>query len=54
MRIYCLQMLDEYWDEGDTPYSCGFYLWPKWLFKYYNELHLCKANESDYLMWKSE
>ena len=27
-----LKMLDEYWDEGYTLYSGGFYLWPQWLF----------------------
>ena len=30
MRIDWLQMLDEYWDEGDTPYSGGFDFWPEW------------------------
>ena len=28
MLTYRLQMLDEYWDEKDTPYSDYFYLWP--------------------------
>ena len=47
-------MLDEYWDEGNIPYSVGFVLCTEWLFQYYNELPLCEANESAYLIWKSE
>ena len=31
-----------------------FYLFPDWLFQYYNELTLVEAIESDYLVWKSE
>ena len=52
MRIYCLQMLDEYWDEGDTHYSDDFDSLPEQLFQYYNELTLAEAIESAYLMWK--
>ena len=40
IQIYWIYMLDEYWDEVDTPYSGNFYLWPKWLSRYYNELNL--------------
>ena len=53
MKTYCLQILDEYWDGVDTPYSFCFDLWTEWLFQYYNELTLCEAIESYYLMWKS-
>ena len=36
MRTDWVQVLDEYWDEVDTPYSDGFYFYPEWLFQYYN------------------
>ena len=36
MRAYCLHMLDEYWDEVDTPYSDNFDFWPECFFQYYN------------------
>ena len=48
------QMLDEYWDERDTPISDGFDFWPDWLFQYYNELPLGEDIESAYLTWKAE
>ena len=48
-----LQALDEYWDEVNIHYSGGFVLFPELLFQYYNELALCEANESSYLMWES-
>ena len=54
MRTYWLYILDEYWEEKDTPYSEDFYFRPEWLFKYFGELKLCESVESAYLMWKSE
>ena len=47
-----LHMLDEYWDERDTPYPDGFDFWPDWLFKYYNDQPLVESIESAYLTWK--
>ena len=38
VHTYWLQMVDEYWDEKDTPYSDYFGLWYDWLFRYYNEV----------------
>ena len=52
MQTYWLQILDEYWDEKDTPHSEYFNLWPDWLFQYYNELVLGESIESAYLKWK--
>ena len=52
--IECLKTLDEYWDEGDTPYSGDFDFFPHWLFQYYDELTLVETIESDYITWKSE
>ena len=52
IRTYWLQMLDEYFDEKDTPYSDDFDLWPDQLYQYFNELPLYKSIESDYFMWK--
>ena len=40
--------------KRDTSYSDYFDFWPEWLFKYYNELALCEAIESAYIIWKSE
>ena len=53
MQTDWLQILDEYWDEKDTPYSRDFYFWPDWLYQYSNELPLHKAIESAYLTCKS-
>ena len=50
MRTDWLHMLDEYWDEKDTPYSDDFDFWPDWLFQYYNELQLVEDIESYHLM----
>ena len=50
MLTYWLQTLDEYWYEEYTPASYGFGFYPKWLCQYYNELSLCEAIESAYLM----
>ena len=36
MRTYCLHMLYEYREGGDTTYSDHFDFWLEWLFKYYN------------------
>ena len=52
-RTEWLQTLDEYLDEGDQTYSVSLYLWPQWLFQYYNELSIFEAIESVYLKWKS-
>ena len=54
MGTYLIQMLYEYWDELDTPYSGGFYFCPERLFQYYNGLPLGENIESAYLIWKSE
>ena len=34
MKTYWLQILDEYWDEGDTPHSGDFGFRIEWLFQY--------------------
>ena len=47
-------MLDEYWDEKDTPYSDDFYFWPDWLFQYNNEMPLDEDIVSYYLTWISQ
>ena len=49
-----MKMIDEYWDEGDTPYSDHFEFWPHWLLQYYHQLPLGESIESGYLMGKSE
>ena len=36
MRPDWLQMLDDYWDEKDTPYSYYSDLCPDWLYQYFN------------------
>ena len=54
IQTYWLQMLDEYWDERDTPYSDDFELRPEWLFQHFNELPLGEAIGNTYLTWKSE
>ena len=54
MKIDWLQMVDEYWDERDTPYSDDFEFYTEWLFQYFNELPLGESIESAYLTWKSE
>ena len=54
MWTYWLKTLYDFWYEGCTPYLVGFYFWQEWLFQYYNELALCEAIESAYLVWKSE
>ena len=48
-----MKMLYEYGDEGDIPYSGGFYFWSEWLFRYYNKLPLGESIEIYHLMWKS-
>ena len=52
MRTDWLKMLDDYWDEKDTPYSYDQIFWTGWLYKYFNEMPLDKAIESVYLTWK--
>ena len=47
-------MLDEYWDEENTPFSNASEFWPQWLFQYNNKLPLCENIEIAYLIWKSE
>ena len=49
-----MHTLDEYLDEGDTPYSHDFYYWPVLLFQYYSRLTLGEDIEIDHLMWKQE
>ena len=46
-------MVDEYWDERDTPYSDDFEFYTEWLFQYFNELPLGESIETAYLTWKS-
>ena len=53
MRTGWLQMLDDYCNERDTPYSDYYDFWPDWLYPYLNELTLGEAIESYDLMWKS-
>ena len=36
MQTDRLHMLDEYWEEIDTPYSDDFDFWTDWLFQYFN------------------
>ena len=48
-----LHMLYEYWEERDTPYQDDFDSWHNQFFKYLNEIPLCEAIESAYIMWKS-
>ena len=43
MRIYWLQILDEYWGEKDTLFSGNFYFYPDWLYQYFNEILLREA-----------
>ena len=47
-------MLDDYWEEKDTPYSDDSGLWTNGMYKYFNELPLYEAIERAYLTWKSE
>ena len=37
MKTDWLQMLYEYWEERDKPYSDDFDFWPEWLFQCFNE-----------------
>ena len=48
------QTLDEYWYQGDAPYSYGFGFCTECLFQYFNEMALGGAIEIDYLIWKPE
>ena len=54
MRTYWIQMLDEYWDEKETPYSDDYYFCTNWLYEYFNKLLLGELIESPYLAWKPE
>ena len=54
MQTDWLNMLDEYWDERDTPYSDDVLFWSEWQFQYYNELQIFEDFGSAYLIWKSE
>ena len=54
MPTYWLQILDEYQEEVDTPYSGGFDLCLQLLFRYYNELPLGEAIESDFISCGSQ
>ena len=47
-------MLDEYWDEKDTPYINDSYFWPDRLYEYFNEIPLGESIESDDLTWNTE
>ena len=52
MKTDWLHMLDEQWEEINTPYSDEFGFWPEWMFLYFNKMPLGESIESAYLMWK--
>ena len=52
MKTDWLQILDEQWEELDTPYSDYFGFWPECMFLYFNEMPLGESIESSYFMWK--
>ena len=54
MQTYWLNLLYQYWDEKDTPYSDYYDFWTDQLYQYFNELPLGEANESAYITQKSE
>ena len=54
MQKYWLQILDEYWDEKDIPYSDYYDFWTYWFYQYFNEISLGESIKSAYLTWKLE
>ena len=54
MQTDWLQMLDECWDEKDTPYPDDYDFWPDWLYQHFNRLQLREVIESAYITWNPE
>ena len=52
IRTEWLQIIDEYCDEENIPYSSFFYFCPQRLFQNNDELPMGESIESAYFTWK--